>query len=301
MCGRQQPRGRQGGGGRAAGSAPRAQAANTGRPTQRGRHPAKVHGAPLRQHLRYPGKHVDDGMRGQRCCHSPAICPTAAMTSALRGCPLALRAISPSGPRTRTVGVDRMFSRPAHQVQPRLGVDFHVLDAVHHARDLAQDLPGGPARGAEGAGKLDQRRPGAQIVPQIRGGQGVTPSRERPSRPRGIPGPAGTQLALPPAPDHAQRGHHDQHRDQRDHSWGHTRRKHGNAVGIPDDRARIAVASQSSPFSGAGRWRAAGCRRSHRSPGPVTPAPTRSRDTRPRCPREPRSTRPRPGARPGHR
>ena len=146
------------------------------------------------------------------------------MTSALRGWPLALRAIAPSGPSTRTVGVDEDV-QPAHQVQPRLGVDLHVLHAVHHARDLAEDLPGGAARRAEGAGELDQGRP-------RRRDRAAGPPRSGRHRPRTAarPGQTGSRAAVPATRSFpclrrqasAERGHHGQHRDQRYHSCGHT-------------------------------------------------------------------------------
>ena len=49
-----------------------------------------------------------------------------------------------------------------------------MMHAVHHRRDLAENLPGGAARRAEGAGELDQRRLRPEIVPQVRRGQDVT-------------------------------------------------------------------------------------------------------------------------------
>jgi hypothetical protein len=48
-------------------------------------------------------------------------------------------------------------TKPADQVEIRLGVDIHVHDTVVGVRNVGQDLTGGPARLAKGGRELDER------------------------------------------------------------------------------------------------------------------------------------------------
>ena len=107
--------------------------------------------------------------------------PSAAMTSAVRGCPAARRTIAARRVEHQHGGgpADAEF---AHEREMRLGVDLDVGDAVDHPGHLGEGAPGGPAGRAEGAGELHEGgplpqfraefgrvQPAASVRPSIRG------------------------------------------------------------------------------------------------------------------------------------
>ena len=92
--------------------------------------------------------------------------PSAAITSALRGAPVARVRIRPVESSTSTVGV-RVTSRLPDEVQVRLGVDLDVDHAGHHRGDITEHHARGPARRAEGRRELQQGGLLAQGLAQV--------------------------------------------------------------------------------------------------------------------------------------
>src|SRR5713101_6457172 len=105
--------------------------------------------------------------------------------------------------------------QPADQVEPGLGIDFHVRDTIHHAGDIAQDLSGRAARSAEGRGELHQSRPVAERGTKVGMRQ---PGHRLGAVSRGGPDPA---VARPPA--ESERSRRDERADARDQSSDHAR------------------------------------------------------------------------------
>ena len=135
-------------------------------------HPPVLQQRPVRccETFADPGGIGRPGREGQMAKSSGpprTISPRAAMTSGLRGCPLACLRTDPCGIEEqdgrRATDVER-----AHEVEVVLRVDLHVRDPRDHGRHLLEDPARGPAGLAEGAGELHDRGPLAE--PALEGG-----------------------------------------------------------------------------------------------------------------------------------